>query len=59
VSQPSSGLFSSDTEEEPSTEEITSEQYHNIPDSDKFKLQGMLQLLEQDIDVLVQNAELI
>jgi hypothetical protein len=56
-------LFSSDTDEAlgttdeaPGTEKISSEQYQSIPNSIKFKLQGMLQLLEQDLDVLVQDA---
>ncbi|PAN05976.1 hypothetical protein PAHAL_1G184500 [Panicum hallii] len=53
---PSSILFSTDTEEVIGTEEISSEQHQSIPNSVKFKLQGMLQLLEQDLDSLVQDA---
>jgi hypothetical protein len=40
-------------------EEISSNQHQNIPDIIKSKLQGMLQLLEQDLDVLVQDAGLL
>jgi hypothetical protein len=53
---PSSSLFSSDTEEVTGVKVISSVQHQNIHDSIKSKLQGMLQLLEQDQDVLVQDA---
>jgi hypothetical protein len=47
----------SDSEESASIEEISSEQYQGIIyDDAKFNLQGILQLFEQDIDVLVQDA---
>jgi hypothetical protein len=46
---PSSSLFSSDMEEATGAEEISSDQHKNIPDSVKFKLQGILQVLEQDL----------
>jgi hypothetical protein len=49
-------LFSSDTEEAAGAEEISPEQPQSIPDSIKFKLQGMLQLHEQVLDVLVQDV---
>jgi hypothetical protein len=45
-----------DTEDVTGTEEISSEQHQDISDDVKFKLQCILQLHEQDIDVLVQDA---
>jgi hypothetical protein len=42
-------------EEAAVTEEISSEQHQNIPDN----VQGMLQLLEQDIDILVHDDGLV
>lgn len=46
-------------EEAVGAEEISPEQPQSIPDSIKFKLQGVLQLHEQDLDVLVQDVGVV